>query len=199
VRGGGADDDGRRKKMEGERSGSEEEKTLKGLLKDVLDGQYWVVCSSCITVEDVQSHYEALYERAKERSSVESRRGVFSFACNRRRVFSVAKAGEGCSMLHVAAGGLSLQNPWYPLMPSIVLIDAFGIDYKDSFGGSPIMHAAARKKCECVEYLARNKQADLSITIDGDSVYLLYRWGQMLMHLKKRKRRCIVYWGIIMV
>jgi ankyrin repeat protein len=77
------------------------------------------------------------------------------------------KEGEKRSVFHRAAGNLRL-----PFDAIDRLCDALGIDSKDTNGNTVIMYAASIGNYDIVEYLARNKQADLSITdIDGDNVY----------------------------
>jgi hypothetical protein len=76
---------------------------------------------------------------------------------------------EEASVMHSAAGSLHL------LFAAIDrLVTALGIDYKSSYGSTMIMYAAASANYDILEYLARNKQADLAITdINGENVYTL--------------------------
>jgi hypothetical protein len=77
--------------------------------------------------------------------------------------------GEKYSVLHEAAGPIYL-----PLDAINRLVDALGVDCKDCDGRTVIMLAAAWGRYDIIEYLARNKSADLSIIDrDGDNVYAL--------------------------
>jgi hypothetical protein len=103
------------------------------------------------------------------------------------------KKGEKDSVLHPSAGSFN-----FPLDAAIDrLCDAVGVDSKDIHGTSATIHADFNGYYDVVEYLARNKRADLSIVdSDGDHVYNAVDANPDT--LKKIKMRCIACWRIMM-
>jgi hypothetical protein len=133
--------------MEGGSSGSEEERNLARLRNDAMD------FSNDISVR--RATWFGLYKRIMKLSRDELKKEA------------AWKEGEAKSVLHLAAGFLHS-----PLDAIERLVDALGIDYKDAQGGTAVMHASAYGNCDILEYLARNKQADLSIwSSESGNVY----------------------------
>jgi hypothetical protein len=130
--------------MEGGSSGSEEERNLKGLLSDAVDSSGENRFIACVKIHNriMKLSLEELTEEAKW------------------------KEGEECSVLFLVAGPLH-----FPLDAIDRLVDALGIDYKDMYGMTVILHTSLLAFYDVVEYLARNKKADLSITTsEGDNI-----------------------------
>jgi ankyrin repeat protein len=147
--------------MEGGSSGSEEGRNLNELLKESFDSSSeWSVRHAARLM---------IYNRIMKLSMEELKREA------------AWKAGEDDSVLHQAAGDLPLPVDAITRLCAAVPIDAItrlcaavGIDCKDARGRTVIMHAAAYGYYDIVQYLARNKQADLSIkSKSGFNVYTI--------------------------
>jgi ankyrin repeat protein len=81
------------------------------------------------------------------------------------------EAREDPSRTFLAVGKFNL-----PIDAVARLVDAVGVDTTDiSSGMSAIMYAARSGNCDIVEYLARNRKADLSIRSGRHSVYSLVK------------------------
>jgi hypothetical protein len=135
-------------KAGGSSGSEEEEKNLKGLLKEEIENE---------TYEGTQwlagrlKMYNRIMTLSKEALTEEARWHYL----------------ETHSVLHNAA-----VPSYFPLDAIGRLCDAVGVNSKDNLGITAIAYAALYGQYDTVEYLARNKKADLSITTSrGYSVY----------------------------
>jgi hypothetical protein len=134
--------------MEGGSSESEEETNLKELVNEehVCESSEWFARHALLL---------KIYNRIMKLSEKDLKKEA------------AWQKGEKWSVFHRAAGSLLL-----PFDAIVRLCDALAIDCKDMNGNTAIMYAASIGNHDIVEYLARNKQADLSITDNNsDNVY----------------------------
>jgi ankyrin repeat protein len=83
---------------------------------------------------------------------------------------AIEEGEEQPSLFHQAAGALN-----FPIHASDRLCDAVGVDSKDEYGMTAILYAAHQGKSDIVQYLARNRKADLSIiaSCNNKNVYTI--------------------------